>query len=123
MALILLIDDDGFYRGVLRQILEDGGHRIIEAVNGQDGLERFRSQQPDLVITDMRMPGVDGGEVIRKLRGMSEGLRIVAVSGAASSYGADPSAEEVGADAILSKLSPLDQILAAIDRILNPSAP
>lgn len=119
MALILLIDDDGFYRGVLRQILEDGGHRIIEAANGQDGLERFRSQQPDLVITDMRMPGVDGGEVIRTLRGMSEGLRIVAVSGAASSYGAEPSADEVGADAVLSKLSPLDQILGAIDRILN----
>ena len=122
MALILLIDDDGFYRGVLRQILEDGGHRIIEAVNGQDGLERFRSQQPDLVITDMRMPGVDGGEVIRKLRGMSEGLRILAVSGAASSHGGEPSAEEAGADEVLSKLSPLDQNLAAIERILNPAA-
>jgi CheY-like chemotaxis protein len=123
LALILLIDDDGFYRGVLRQILEDGGHRIVEAENGQDGLERFRSQQPDLVITDMRMPGVDGGEVIRKLRGMSEDLRIVAVSGAAPSYGAAPSAEEVGADAVLSKLSPLDQILAAIERVLKPTAP
>jgi len=122
LALILLIDDDGFYRGVLRQILEDGGHQIIEAVNGQDGLERFRRQQPDLVITDMRMPGVDGGEVIRKLREMSEGLRILAVSGAAPSHGTDPSAEEVGADAVLSKLSPLDQILAAIERILNPAA-
>ena len=65
MALILLIDDDAFYRGVLRQILEDGGHQIIEAVNGPEGLERFRSRRPDLVITDMRMPGVDGGEVIR----------------------------------------------------------
>ena len=51
MALILLIDDDSFYRGVLRQILEDGGHQITEAVNGPEGLERFRSQRPDLVIT------------------------------------------------------------------------
>lgn len=119
MALILLIDDDGFYRGVLRQILEDNGHRIIEAANGQDGLERFRGRQPDLVITDMRMPGVDGGEVIRKLREMSADVRIVAVSGAASSYGPPPVAEEVGADAVLSKLSPLDQILAAIERVLG----
>jgi phosphoserine phosphatase RsbU/P len=120
VALILLIDDDGFYRGVLRQILEDGGHQVIEAVNGQEGLERYRSQQPDLVITDMRMPGVDGGEVIRKLRQMSEGVRIVAVSGAAVQE-RSPSAVEVGATAILSKLSPLDEILSVIDRVLDAS--
>ena len=119
MALILLIDDDAFYRGVLRQLLEDGGHQIIEAVNGPQGLERFRTQQPDLVITDMRMPGVDGGEVIRKLRQMSRGLRIVAVSGAAPFHGPAPSAADVGADAILSKLSPLEEILSAIERILR----
>ena len=119
MALILLIDDDSFYRGVLRQILEDGGHRIIEAVNGPEGLERFRSQRPDLVITDMRMPGVDGGEVIRKLREMNGSLRIVAVSGAAPVHEPAPSAAEIGADAILSKLSPLEEILSAIDRILE----
>ena len=119
MALILLIDDDAFYRGVLRQLLEDGGHQIIEAVNGPEGLERFRSRRPDLVITDMRMPGVDGGEVIRKLRQMSRSLRIVAVSGAAPLHGPAPSAAEVGADAILSKLSPLEEILSAIERILE----
>ena len=84
MALILLIDDDGFYRGVLRQILEDGGHQVTEAANGRDGLERFRTQQPDLVITDMRMPGFDGGEVIRKLREASKDVRILAVSGVAA---------------------------------------
>jgi CheY-like chemotaxis protein len=121
VALILLIDDDGFYRGVLRQILEDGGHQVIEAVNGPEGLERYRSQQPDLVITDMRMPGVDGGEVIRKLRQMSAGVRIVAVSGAGPVQESAPSAAEVGATAILSKLSPLDQILSVIDRVLDAS--
>jgi CheY-like chemotaxis protein len=119
VALILLIDDDAFYRGVLRQILEDGGHQIIEAVNGPQGLELFRTQQPDLVVTDMRMPGVDGGEVIRKLREMSGSLRIVAVSGAAPVHEPAPSAAGVGADAILSKLSPLEEILSAIDRILE----
>jgi CheY-like chemotaxis protein len=119
VALILLIDDDAFYRGVLRQLLEDGGHQIIEAVNGPQGLERFRTQQPDLVITDMRMPGVDGGEVIRKLREMNGSLRIVAVSGAAPVHEPAPSAAEIGADAILSKLSPLEEILSAIDRILE----
>jgi CheY-like chemotaxis protein len=119
--MILLIDDDGFYRGVLRQILEDGGHEVTEAANGRDGLERFRTQQPDLVITDMRMPGFDGGEVIRRLRATSKDVRILAVSGVTSFNNAEglQSAKAVGANAILSKLSPLDGILQAIDRILD----
>src|SRR5262249_28059630 len=68
VAQILLIDDDGFYRGLIRQILEEGGHQVIEATDGPEGVERFRAQRPDLVLTDMRMPGVDGAEVIRSLR-------------------------------------------------------
>ena len=64
MAMILLIDDDGFYRGVIRPILEDGGHQVIEASNGVEGLEIYRTHRPVLVITDMRMPGVGGTEVI-----------------------------------------------------------
>jgi CheY-like chemotaxis protein len=121
VALILLIDDDGFYRGVLRQILEDGGPRVTEAANGRDGLERFRTQQPDLVITDMRMPGFDGGEVIRRLRAASKDVRILAVSGVATFDNAEglQSAKAVGANAILSKLSPLDRILVTIDQILD----
>jgi CheY-like chemotaxis protein len=119
VALILLIDDDGFYRGVLRQILEDGGHRVVEATNGPEGLARFRAGQPDLVITDLRMPGVDGGQVIRKLREMSPGARIIALSGAGPLKGDAPSVAEMGADAVLSKLSPLDEIVAAIARILD----
>jgi CheY-like chemotaxis protein len=121
VALILLIDDDGFYRGVLRQILEDGGHHVTEAANGADGLARFRAQQPDLVITDMRMPGFDGGEVIRKLREMSRDVRILAVSGVPiRDDGEDlPSTQAVGANAILSKLNPLDGVLLTIERILK----
>ena len=56
MAKILLIDNDGFYRGVIRQILEDDGHQVIEASNGVEGLEIYRTHRPTLVITDMRMP-------------------------------------------------------------------
>jgi CheY-like chemotaxis protein len=121
VALILLIDDDEFYRGVLRQILEDRGHQVIEATNGQNGLESFRRHQPELVITDMRMPGFDGGEVIRMLRETSKDVRILAVSGVATFDSAEGrrSADPVGANAIFSKLSPLDGILVVIDQILD----
>jgi|WetSurMetagenome_2_1015567.scaffolds.fasta_scaffold1210104_1 CheY-like chemotaxis protein len=121
VALILLIDDDSFYRGLIRQILEDGGHQVIEALDGFEGIERFRTQQPDLVITDMRMPGFDGGEVIRHLRAMSKTVRIVAVSGAATFYNVDyfQLAKELGADAILRKLDPVDRVLVEVNRILE----
>ena len=121
VALILLIDDDSFYRDVVRQILEDGGHQVLEAQDGAEGLERFRAQKPDLVITDMRMPGFDGDEVIRKLREIDKQVRIIAVSGAPTFYNVDYAqlAKEVGADAILRKLDPLDRVLIEINGVLK----
>ena len=124
MALILCIDDDGFYRGVLRRILEDDGHQVVEAANGHEGLECFRNRQPDLVVTDMRMPGFDGGQVICKLREMSKTIPILAVSGAATSDSTAglQRARQVGVNAIISKLGPLDQVLETIDRIFASPA-
>ena len=121
MAQILLIDDDGFYRGLIRQILEEGGHQVIEATDGPEGVERFRAQRPDLVLTDMRMPGVDGAEVIRSLRQLDRRARIIAVSGAATFYNVDyfQLAKEVGADAILRKLDPVERVLVEVNRILE----
>jgi len=121
VALILLIDDDGFYRGLIRQILEEAGHQILEAQDGEEGLKRFRTQHPDLVITDMRMPGFDGGEVIRRLREISKDVRIVAVSGAATFYHVDyfQMAKELGANAILRKLDPLERVVVEVNRVLE----
>jgi two-component system chemotaxis sensor kinase CheA len=124
VALILCIDDDGFYRGVLRRMLQDDGHQVVEAADGHEGLECFRKRQPDLVITDMRMPGFDGGQVICKLREMSKTIPILAVSGAATSDSTAglQRARQVGVNAIVSKLGPLDQILETIDRIFASPA-
>jgi len=124
VALILLIDDDGFYRSIIRPILEESGHQVIEAQDGLEGVERFRAQGPDLVITDMRLPGFDGGEVIRRLREMDGRARILAVSGAATFYNVDyfQLAKEVGADAILRKLDPVERVLAEVNRILDARA-
>ena len=124
MALILCIDDDGFYRGVLRRMLQDDGHQVVEAANGDEGLECFRNRQPDLVVTDMRMPGFDGGQVICKLREMSKTIPILAVSGAATSDSTAglQRARQVGVNAIISKLGPLDQVLETIDRIFASPA-
>ncbi len=121
MAMILLIDDDGFYRGVIRRILEDDGHQVIEALDGAEGLEMYRRYKPALVITDMRMPGVEGAEVIKTLRQMDRNARIIAVSGAGTFYNVDffQLAKEVGADVILRKLDPTDRVLVEVNRVLE----
>jgi CheY-like chemotaxis protein len=121
VAQILLIDDDGFYRGLIRQILEEGGTRSSKLRTAPKGVEQFRAQRPDLVLTDMRMPGVDGAEVIRSLRQLDRQARIIAVSGAATFCNVDyfQLAKEVGADAILRKLDPVERVLVEVNRILE----
>ena len=121
MITILLIDDDPFYLGVIRRILEDGGHRIVEARNGWEGIEMYRECRPALVITDMRMPGMDGAEVIRSIREIDAQARIIAVSGAGAFYDANmfELAKEVGADVVIRKLDHTDRVLAEVSRTLQ----
>ena len=77
MARILVIDDEKPVRNLLRNLLEGAGHQVIEACEGDEGLRFYRTGYPDLVITDMHMPGKDGFQVIKELHG--EGLPILLV--------------------------------------------
>src|SRR5579872_6266211 len=119
MALVLLIDDDPFYCGLIQQALADEGHVVLTAQDGVEGIARYRDQSPDLVITDMRMPGVDGGEVIRNLRSIDDRARIIAVSGAPTFYDVDyfKLAQEVGANTVLRKLDPMDRVIVEVNRL------
>jgi len=121
VASILIIDDDGFYRTVLRRILEDGGHQVMESGDGNDGLETYRLRHPELVITDIFMPGMDGSEVIRALREVDSRARIIAVSGGGTFYDIDvlDMARKLGADAILRKLDPKERVLGEVERVLQ----
>jgi two-component system, chemotaxis family, chemotaxis protein CheY len=128
MALILVIDDDGFYLDVLRNVLTDEGHEVVVAQGGIEGItlyqDRRRGRRPDLVITDMRMPGVDGTDVIRSLRKYDSNARIIAVSGATTFYDIDflRLARDVGADAILRKLDPMERIVVEVNSLLKAAA-
>ncbi len=69
---ILVVDDDAHIRQVLRFSLEQAGYEVVEAENGAVGLERFGAVNPDLVILDVMMPEMDGTEVCRQIRRVSE---------------------------------------------------
>ncbi len=82
MASILIVDDDAPIRTLLRRILEEDGHQIREAANGQIGLMLYRDTPADLVITDMLMPERDGMEVTLALTQDFLDARVIAMTGA-----------------------------------------
>ncbi|WP_158743858.1 sigma-54 dependent transcriptional regulator [Acidisphaera sp. L21] len=69
MAQLLVIDDDAAFRDGLAETLRDLGHEVAEAANGQDGLAQFDAERPRLVFLDLRMPGLDGMVVLKRLCG------------------------------------------------------
>ena len=81
MARILVIDDDGISRAILRDILERAGHEVVEAADSGDGVRLFRENPTDLVVTDLFMPRRGGLEVIGELTLDYPGVRIIAVTG------------------------------------------
>ncbi len=78
---ILTIDDEENIRDSFRLFLEDFDYRVVEAGNGREGLEVFQREQPDLVLCDLRMPEVDGLEVLEQIKERSPDTPIIVVSG------------------------------------------
>ena len=78
---ILVIDDEPTALDLLRRILEMSGYEVLAAANGLEGVELFRQQPCDLVITDMVMPVKDGLQTILDLRGFVPDLPVIAISG------------------------------------------
>jgi two-component system, NtrC family, nitrogen regulation response regulator NtrX len=78
---ILVIDDEAPIRDSLKMTLEYEGYEFIGAATGQEGLALVEREAPDLVLLDVKMPGMDGIEVLERLRNMNESLPVVVVSG------------------------------------------
>ncbi len=78
---ILTIDDEESIRESFKLFLEDYDFDVIEAGNGAEGMEIFRQQHPDLVLCDLRMPGVDGLDVLEAIQKESPETPLIVVSG------------------------------------------
>src|SRR5262245_2171643 len=120
MKSVLLIDDDAVVRGALSRHLEQEGWTVWQADDGEAGLTLFRKHTPAAVVTDLLMPGVNGFQVITKLRNESAShTRVIAIS--SKNFPSDKQrALELGADLFLVKpISPpalsslLDELTAS----------
>ena len=71
-AEVLVVDDDDDMRAMVAKLLQRAGMSTIEAANGNEGLRKFFSSRPDLVVLDVSMPGMDGFEVLERIRDLSD---------------------------------------------------
>jgi FixJ family two-component response regulator len=81
-ATVLIVDDDELVRATFVRILERGGFETREALDGEDGLRAFRAQRPSCVLLDLRMPGLDGLDVLRTLVAEAPEVPVLVASGA-----------------------------------------
>jgi CheY-like chemotaxis protein len=108
VAEILIVDDEPDVRFVLKMAFEAAGHRIVEAHHGGAALERVKDSPPDLVVTDVMMPVLDGLELIRRLRSNPETAAIPILVLSAHSQAV------TGADAALTKPFRPHEVLATV---------
>lgn len=77
---VLVVDDDDEMRAVLRHVLELDGWRVAEARDGREALARLTEARPDVVLTDLEMPRLDGVGLARRVRNGADGPRLAAIS-------------------------------------------
>ncbi|WP_439815353.1 response regulator transcription factor [Zavarzinia sp. CC-PAN008] len=120
MARILVIDDEDAIARVISQALGIRGHEATVARDGKEGIGHFHERQPDLVITDILMPEVEGLEAIRTMRRVNPRIPIIAMSGSIANGGVSflAIAEKFGADAVLPKPFRTSELLALVERLL-----
>ena len=80
MVRILIIDDSSFQRRILSSLLEEMGHTILVAANGNEGLDAALRESPDLIITDLLMPELDGLAFLKKAKDAGLCMPIIIVT-------------------------------------------
>lgn len=118
-AKLLIIDDDEVVRASLAAYLEDSGFSVLQASNGLQGLEVFELQRPDLVICDLRMPQVDGLELIRRINALDTDVPVVVVSGAGVMSDAVEALRLGAADYLIKPLEDLAVLEHSVHRALD----
>jgi two-component system response regulator RegA len=116
LPLVLVVDDDETFRNRLCRAFSERDWAADAVSNGNDALAYAKDRSPDLVLVDLRMPGMGGLDLVQELRAVDSSMKIVMLTG----YGSIPtavSAMKRGADYYLSKPIDVDQILTAYENL------
>ncbi len=117
-ARILLVNDNAHGLSARKNVLEELGHRIFTAAGRVEALDQFVHHKFDLVVTDHKMPGLDGLELIGKLRKQAPDLPIILVSASVESMGFNE--VNTGADVVIQKsANEVAHLIRAVNRVLR----
>ena len=121
MAKIYVFDDEPAILMMIKKMLEKEGHEVDVALNGKDGMELFKKNIPDLLVTDIIMPEREGLETIFALRTTYPKLKIIAISGGGriSPSGYLPGAKLLGADLVFEKPLVQKEFIKAVSSLLE----
>ena len=115
---VLVIDDDAHIRSSIGKFLIARGHTVIEAADGEKGVEVVESQAVDIVITDVKMPGMDGLEVLRRVQSVSPETEVIVITGVKEAENAFRALRE-GAFDFFNKPFKVEDLNAAIQRTVR----
>lgn len=112
MKKILIVDDEPLVRRSLKKALEGAGFRVVEAVDGKQGLVVWQEEKPDLVFLDILMPGLTGPQVLSEIPvSVRDKCKVILISAYSGDYSSD-SAKSLGADHFIPK--PFEDIFGIV---------
>jgi CheY-like chemotaxis protein len=117
---ILIVEDDNLARRALKRVLQLEGWKTLEASNGVEGLRMFRSQLPEIVLTDVVMPGFDGFFLTAVIKSISPQSPVIIMTGLCEDE-LDGKAYDLGVSAFLRKPFEPEHLLVALDQLVGNS--
>ncbi|MCY4612714.1 MAG: sigma-54 dependent transcriptional regulator [Nitrospira sp.] len=118
---VLIIDDEPLMRLSMLDALKAEGYHVQGASNGEDGIQKIKTSRYDLVITDLRMPGSDGLQVVRVCKEYSSETEVIVIT-AHGSVDTAVQAMKLGAHDYVTKPFPMDELLMTVDRATKVQA-
>jgi two-component system, OmpR family, response regulator CpxR len=117
---ILCVDDNEQSLSIQKVMLETRGYRVVSCSNGSQALERFKEGGVDLVLTDLMMPGIDGGRLIEEIKGFSPETPAILLSSRAKLYNHDSRADVFLAKGMYGPAELLERIRMLLVRKRGP---
>ena len=119
MSRILVVDDELVFCELLKTLLRSQGNEVLTACNGREALDLFKQHRPQFTLLDLRMPEMNGIEVLRQIRAIDPQATVMILT----AWGSDEleqQARQLGAIDFLSKTFSLDTIVGSLERALKP---
>ena len=123
-ARVLVVEDNPKNLKLLRDVLDHSGYRVVAATTGEDGARLAGEVEPDLILMDLQLPGIDGTEALRRIRSTPQGASIPVLAVTAFAMDADRSrALDYGFDGYVQKPLNVRDLLRQVRDILNRRLP